>query len=76
MQMLDRQAVIYKHLSLMRDLIDREDAIAADQRMREVGSKIGAGDYDEEMSMYSDEMKQGSNGGDAKRRKGVGRSLL
>ena len=75
MQMLDKQAIIHKHLSLMKELIEREDAIA-DQRMREAGAKVGVGDYDEEMSMYSDDMKQGPNSSDAKRRKGVGRSLL
>lgn len=71
-EMLQKQDQIRLCLEKMRDLISQQHEHVAmmDQHMREHGGK-GPGYYDDEMSMYGDEMKsQGFGGPESKKRRG------
>lgn len=69
--MLEHQEKIYCALQRMRETIyQQEHAAIADQRLREQGKN--AGEYDEEMSMYGgDDKRDGFQGPDSKKRRGV-----
>ncbi|TVY54064.1 GATA zinc finger domain-containing protein, partial [Lachnellula suecica] len=70
--MLQLQDKIRMDLEKLRDMISQEHENAAlmDQRMREHGGK-GPGYYEDEMSMYGEDMKsQGYGGPESKKRRG------
>jgi hypothetical protein len=64
-------------LQRMKETIHQQEyAAQADLRMRDHGPK-GPGDYDDDMSMYGDDMKnQGFGGSESKKRRGVCRYPL
>jgi hypothetical protein len=72
-EMLQNQEQIRVCLEKMRDMISQQDEQAAvmDQQNREHGGK-GSGYYDDDMSMYNDDLKnQGFGGPENKKRRGV-----
>jgi len=69
--MIERQETIRGCLASMKKIIeDQQHAAAADRQNRERGIK-GPGDYDDEMSMYGDDMKNHGFGSEGKKRRGV-----
>jgi len=63
-------------LNRLKTIIHAQENELSEQRMREHGGKR-PGDYDEEMSMYGDDMRsQGYGGSDSKKRRGVCLSSL
>ncbi|KAF4628237.1 hypothetical protein G7Y89_g9919 [Cudoniella acicularis] len=72
-EMLQHQDKIRLYLEKMRDMISQQHEHVAmmDQHMREHGGK-GPGFYDDEMSMYGEDLKnQGYGGPESKKRRGV-----
>jgi hypothetical protein len=72
-EMLQNQDKIRVFLEKMRDMISQqhEQAAMIDQQNREHGVR-GPGYYDDEMSMYNDDLKnQGFGGQENKKRRGV-----
>lgn len=72
-EMLQHQDKIRVYLEKMRDMISQQNEHAAmmDQHMREQGGK-GPGYYDNEMSVYGDDLKsQGFGGPESRKRRGV-----
>lgn len=68
--MIERQETIRGCLASMKKIIeDQQHAAAADRQNRERGIK-GPGDYDDEMSMYGDDMKNHGFGSEGKKRRG------
>lgn len=58
-------------LDKMKDIIPSQQRSMMEQRAREMGGRPG--EYDEEMSMYGDDMKsQGFGSNEGKKRRGVG----
>lgn len=70
--MLSEANTVIISLSRMKNSIREQQYAESEQRMREHGSKHPR-DYDEDMSMYGDDMtnRHGYGGSDAKKRRGV-----
>lgn len=66
------QQKIMHALQRMKETIHQQEyAAIADQRLRDHGGK-NLGDYDDDISMYGDDMKsQGYGGSESKKRRGV-----
>jgi hypothetical protein len=68
--MIERQETIRGCLASMKKIIeDQQHAAAADRQNRERGIK-GPGDYDDDMSMYGDDMKNHGFSSEGKKRRG------
>jgi hypothetical protein len=68
-EMLHQAQVIVSTLLRMKEMVhEQEQTMMADQRMREQGGRPGA--YDDEMSMYGEDMKN-QGYGESKKRRGV-----
>ena len=70
-EMIEYGEAIMVALARMKDMIlQQEHAAMVDQRLREQGGKEG--EYDEDMTMYGDDLnKQGFGTSDGKKRRGV-----
>jgi hypothetical protein len=69
--MMVHQGKILFALQRMKEIIQQQEHALMDQQMREQGGR-GPGEYDDEMSIYGDEMKnQGFGATDGKKRRGV-----
>ena len=71
--MLMHQQKIMLALQRMKESIHQQEyaAMADHQRMRDHGAK-GQGEYDDDLSMYGDDLKnQGFGGSESKKRRGV-----
>lgn len=69
--MMVHQGKIVFALQRMKDIIQQQEHALMDQRMREQGGRV-TGEYDDDMSMYGDDMKsQGFGASDGKKRRGV-----
>jgi hypothetical protein len=69
-EMLAHQEEIRKSVERMKEmLIQQENNHQMDQRMRDQGGK--SSDYDEEMSMFGDDVKSSYSTSEGKKRRGV-----
>ena len=69
--MMVHQGKILFALQRMKEIIQQQEHALMDQRMREQGGRV-PGEYDDDMSMYGDDMKnQGFGASDGKKRRGV-----
>lgn len=69
--MIEEQDTIRRCLASMKKIIeDQQHAAAADRQNRERGIK-GPGDYDDDMSIYGDDMKNHGFSSEGKKRRGV-----
>ena len=70
-EMLRNSEKISNSLNEMQIMIEQQQAeVAADRRNREQGLK-GSSEYDDEMSMYGDDLKGSGYGAEGKKRRGV-----
>lgn len=73
-EMLRHSLKISNALNNMQNIIRDQQESLREQRMREQGVR-GPGEYEDEMSMYGDDMKNLGYGSEGKKRRGVGPSV-
>jgi hypothetical protein len=75
-EMLEHSEKIALAVRRVQDTILEQEHVIADQRMRDQGVKV-AGEYDDDMSMYSDERQSQSFAvSEGKKRRGVREAVL
>jgi len=68
--MLMQNERIRAALERMKEIIPNQQRSMMEQRAREIGGR--SAEYDEEMSMFGDDMKSHGFGSEGKKRRGVG----